>query len=64
MIAAIDPMDDKGDEIAGEIRKLGPQKALDVYAETFVAFAALNPSLIEALRMSPAYRYRYREAIQ
>jgi hypothetical protein len=64
MIAAIDPMDDKGDEIAGEIRKLGPQKALDVYAETFVAFAALNPSLIEALRMSPAYRYRYREAMQ
>jgi hypothetical protein len=58
MIAAVEPMDDKGEEIAREIRKVGPQKALDVYADTFTAFATLNPSLIEALKMSPMYRNR------
>jgi hypothetical protein len=57
MIAAVEPMDDKGEEIAAEIRKVGPQKALDVYAETFTVFATLNPSLIAALKMSPGYRY-------
>jgi hypothetical protein len=62
MIAAVDPMDDKGEEIAREIRKVGPQKALDVYADTFTAFASLNPSLITALKMSPLYRYLKQEA--
>ena len=57
MIAAVEPMDDKGEEIAREIRKVGPQKALDVYADTFTVFASLNPSLIAALKMSPSYRY-------
>jgi hypothetical protein len=60
MMAAIEAMDDRGEEIAAEIRKVGPQKALDVYADTFVAFASLNPSLIAALKLSPSIRYRYR----
>jgi hypothetical protein len=50
MIAAIEPMDDRGEELAREVRKLGPNKALDVYANMFVVFAALNTSLIEALK--------------
>jgi hypothetical protein len=56
MMAALEPMDDKGEEIAAEIRKVGPMKALDVYADTFVAFASLNPSLIEVLKMRPVSR--------
>jgi hypothetical protein len=55
MIAASEPMDDRGEELAREVRKLGPNKALDVYANMFVVFAALNTSLIEALKMSPSY---------
>jgi hypothetical protein len=62
VIAAIDPMDDRGEEIAAEIRKVGPSKALDLYAKAFVAFAALNSSLIGALKMSPRYRYLNQEA--
>jgi hypothetical protein len=58
MIAAIDPMDDKGEEIATQIRKVGPQKALDVYADTFALLASLNPSLIAALKLSPKYLAR------
>jgi hypothetical protein len=58
MIAAIEPMDDKGEEIAAEIRKVGPQKALDVYADAFKAFALLNPSLVAAFKMSPVYQSR------
>jgi hypothetical protein len=62
MIAAVEPMDDKGEEIAREIRKVGPMKALDVYADTFTVFATLNPSLVAALKMSPLYRYLKQEA--
>jgi hypothetical protein len=49
MIAAIEPMCDRGYEIVREGQKLGP-KALDVFADGFVTFAILNPSLIEVLR--------------
>ena len=58
MIAALDPMDDKGEEVAREIRKVGPNKALDVYADTFVLLASLNPSLIEVLKMLPGCQCR------
>jgi hypothetical protein len=58
MIAALEPMDQRGEEMLAEIAKVGPKKALDLYAKAFVAFAALNPSLIGVLKMSPAYRYR------
>jgi hypothetical protein len=68
MIAALEPMDNKGEKLAAEIRKVGQKvgqmKALDVCADTFVAFASLNPSLIEVLKMGPSYRYRYQEAAQ
>jgi hypothetical protein len=57
MIAAVEPMDDRGEELAREVRKVGPNKALDVYADMFAIFAALNPSLVEALKKSPSYRY-------
>jgi hypothetical protein len=55
MIAALEPMCDKADEIASEMRKLGT-KALDAYAKFFSTFAALNPSLVAVLKMSPAYQ--------
>ena len=55
MIAALEPMCDKAAEIASEMRKLGP-KALDAYAKFFSTFAALNPSLVAVLKMSPAYQ--------
>jgi hypothetical protein len=58
MIAAIEPMCDKGNEIAREAKKLPRGKFLDVYAETFSTFAVLNPSLIAALQMSPTFRAR------
>jgi hypothetical protein len=57
MIAAIEPICDKGYEIVHEANKLGP-KALDVYAANFSTFAVLNPSLITALQMSPTHRTR------
>jgi hypothetical protein len=53
IIASIAPMCDAAAEIMHEARKLGPQKAFDKCAEwdVFNAFVALNPSLLEALRM-------------
>ena len=53
MIGAIDPMDDRGMEIVHEAQRLGP-KSLDIFADVFWTFARLNPSLIAALKMSPA----------
>ena len=44
-IARIEPICDSGYEIVQEAMKLGPSKALDVYADKFEVFAALNPSL-------------------
>jgi hypothetical protein len=66
MIAALEPMDARGQAIVIEIMKVGPQKALDLYAKSFVTFAALNPSLIGVLKMSPGYRSRNhnQEAVQ
>jgi hypothetical protein len=61
MIAAIDPICNKGYEIVREANKLGP-KALDIYAANFPTFAVLNPSLITALISSPTYQYRSRSA--
>jgi hypothetical protein len=54
MIAAIEPMCDKGYEIVQEAQKLGANKALDAYAKFFSTFAMLNPSLIAALQQSPS----------
>jgi hypothetical protein len=63
MIAALEPMCDRGYEMVLEAQKLGPKKALDAYAKFFPAFAALNPSFIDILKMSPMYRYYFeREA--
>jgi hypothetical protein len=52
-IASIAPMCDAGAEIVREARKLGSKQALDTFAkfDVFSAFCALNPSLLEALRM-------------
>jgi hypothetical protein len=52
-IASITPMCDAGAEIEREARKLGSKQALDAFAkfDVFSAFCALNPSLLEALRM-------------
>jgi hypothetical protein len=58
MVAAIEPMCDKGNEIVSEARKLDPGKILDVFAEHFPTFAVLNPSLISVLQMSPNYQAR------
>jgi hypothetical protein len=55
VIAAVEPMDDNGHELFREAQKLGPKKALDVYADIFPTFAQLNPSLIAALKKSPRY---------
>jgi hypothetical protein len=53
-IALIEPMNDEGYEIFREANKLGPNKALDISAswEVFNAYAAINPSILTALRMS------------
>ena len=53
IIASIAPMCDAGAEIVREARKLGSKQALDAFAkfDVFSAFCALNPSLLEALRM-------------
>jgi hypothetical protein len=51
MIAAIEPMDDRGYEIASEALKLPMGKVLDVFADRFATFAVLNPSLLTALRL-------------
>jgi hypothetical protein len=58
MVAAIEPMCDKGDEIVSAARGLEPGKALDVFAEHFPTFAVLNPTLIAALQMMPGCRSR------
>jgi hypothetical protein len=51
MVAAIEPMDDRGYEIASEAHKLPEGKVFDVFADRFATFAALNPSLLAALRL-------------
>jgi hypothetical protein len=56
MIAAVEPICDKGYEMVREAQKLGGHKALDAYAEFFSTFAVLNPSLLAALILSPSYR--------
>jgi hypothetical protein len=56
MIAAIEPMCDKGNEIISEACKLDPGKTLDVFAEHFPTFAVLNPSLIAVLEMMPGHK--------
>jgi hypothetical protein len=56
MVAAIEPMDDRGYQIVSEARRLDAGKILDVFAEHFSTFAVLNPSLIAALRMQPGFR--------
>ena len=47
-LALVEPIDDSAYEIVCEAMKLGPFKALDVYADKFDIFAALNPSLLLA----------------
>jgi hypothetical protein len=61
MVAAIEPMDDKGNEIVSEAGKLGAGKILDVFAEHFSTFAVLNPSLLAALKML-AGKYDHRRS--
>lgn len=56
MIAAVKPCDDKGAQLFFEASKVDPKKKLDVYAEIFGPMAALNPSLITAIKMSNLYR--------
>lgn len=51
IIAMVDPMDERGLELSLEAGKLGYKtrpSALDVYAQKFDVFAALNPSLQRA----------------
>jgi hypothetical protein len=57
IIASIAPMCDAGAEIMSEAHKLG-DKMLDKIAEwdVFSTFCALNPSLLEALRMRGSMR--------
>jgi hypothetical protein len=62
MVAAVEPMDDKGYQLVHEARKLDSGKILDVFAKHFETFAALNPSLIAALEMLPGWRGRARAA--
>lgn len=51
-IAAVDAMCDSAFEMVKEARKLGTKKEFDTYArpDVFNAFAALNPSLLKAIR--------------
>jgi hypothetical protein len=58
MIAAIDPMCDRGDEMFSEASKLdrgrpGQPAMFDALNKFFPAFAVLNPSLMTALEMEP-----------
>jgi hypothetical protein len=59
-IAAVEPMCDQAYEMVKEARKLGPSKALDVFArwEVFNAFIALNPGLLTAIKMPRSYNSR------
>jgi hypothetical protein len=51
MVAAIEPMDDKGNQLVIEASRLKPGPILDVFAKHFSTFAVLNPSLFAALQM-------------
>jgi hypothetical protein len=53
IIALVEPMCSDGYEMVREAMKLGAKKALDVYAkqEVFSAFVALNPSLLDAIKL-------------
>lgn len=58
MVAAIEPMCDRGHELYSEAAKLdrgkpGRPGMLDALAKFFPAFAVLNPSLMTALEMEP-----------
>lgn len=44
MVAAIEPMDDRGYEIASEAHKLPMGKVLDVFCRSLRDFAVLKPS--------------------
>jgi hypothetical protein len=57
MIAAVNPMCDDGYNLLREAMKLGAKQALDVVSrlEVFTAFAALNPGMLTAIRMQPAF---------
>jgi hypothetical protein len=46
VVAAIKPMCDRGYQIVTEALELGTANVIDVFAERFPAFAALNPSLV------------------
>jgi hypothetical protein len=48
-LSLVQPIDNSGYEIVAEAMKLGPFKALDVYADKFDVFAGLNPSLLVAV---------------
>ena len=62
MVAVIEAMDDKSNEIVCEARKLEAGKILDVFVKHFPTFAVLNPSLIASLEMLPGIRGRARAA--
>ena len=47
-VAKVEPICDKALLMTREIMKLDAKQALDVYAKNFPAFAALNPSLLDA----------------
>jgi hypothetical protein len=58
MIAAVEPMCDRGWEIYSEASKLdrgkpGQPGFLDALAKFFRTFAVLNPSLMTALELEP-----------
>jgi hypothetical protein len=56
-IASVEPMCDEAYEMVKEARKLGADKALDVFArwDVFNAFIALNPSILIAIKMPRRY---------
>jgi hypothetical protein len=56
VIAAVEPVCDEGYEMIREAQELSTNKALDAYAKFLPAFAALNPSLMAALKLSPVYQ--------
>jgi len=58
-IAQVDPMPGEGREIIQEARKLGKDKWLDVVArwDVFGALVAINPSMLQALKMPKPTRY-------
>jgi hypothetical protein len=64
IISAIEPICDEGYQLLREAMKLGPKKGFDTIAswEVFNAFVALNPSLLRAIKMSPAYQYYHQRA--